>query len=170
MSRITNKKDKAEFYKPENTECYDHAYYMGMALAMAKRSGARGEVPVGAVLVRGGKVIAKAGNTRENGCDPCGHAEINALRRAAKRLGGWNLHHCTLYVTLEPCPMCAGACVNSRIERIVYGAPDKKGGGCGGVLNVTEGLNHKPEVIGGVLETESAELLKNFFKEKRKNF
>lgn len=140
---------------------------MRRALSMAKRCAKRDEVPVGAVLVRDGKVIACAGNTRQNSHDPCGHAEINALRRAAKRLGGWNLHHCTLYVTLEPCPMCAGACVNARIERIVYAAADSKAGACGSVMDLTKGLNHCPEVCSGVLKEQSVELLQQFFKQKR---
>ncbi len=142
-------------------------FYMRQALSMAKRSAKRDEVPVGAVLVRDGVVLARAGNTRENAHDPCGHAEINALRRAARKLGGWNLHHCTLYVTLEPCPMCAGACVNARIERIVFGAADQKAGACGTVMDITKGLNHSPKVTKGVLEQQSVELLQQFFKQKR---
>ena len=167
MSRIINKKDKKSFYKPTQQPLHDDAYYMAMALTMAKRSAQRSEVPVGAVLVRGNEIIAKAGNTRESRLDPCGHAEINVLRKAAKKLGGWNLHHCTLYVTLEPCPMCAGACVNARIERIVYGAADEKGGACGSVVDLTHGFNHTIKAEGGVLAEQSAKLLRDFFKQKR---
>lgn len=140
---------------------------MRIALAAAKRCAARDEVPVGAVVVKEGRVLARCGNTREGAHDPSGHAEINALRRAAKRLGGWNLHDCELYVTLEPCAMCAGACVNARIKRIVFGAYDGKGGACGGVTDITGCFCHRPEVKGGVLETECAALLKEFFRAKR---
>lgn len=140
---------------------------MRIALAAAKRCAARDEVPVGAVVVKEGRVLARCGNTREGAHDPTGHAEINALRRAAKRLGGWNLHDCELYVTLEPCAMCAGACVNARIKRIVFGAYDGKGGACGGVTDITGCFCHRPEVKGGVLETECAALLKEFFRAKR---
>lgn len=140
---------------------------MRIALTAAKRCAARDEVPVGAVVVKEGRVLARCGNTREGAHDPSGHAEINALRRAAKRLGGWNLHDCELYVTLEPCAMCAGACVNARIKRIVFGAYDGKGGACGGVTDITGCFCHRPEVKGGVLETECAALLKEFFRAKR---
>ena len=164
MSHITNNK---KFYVPDpNAVVATDEEYMALALEAAVACH-EDEVPVGAVIVRGGEVIATAGNTRQSQCDPCGHAEINALRLAAKRLGGWNLHHCTLYVTLEPCAMCAGACVNSRIERIVYGAEDKKAGGCGSVVDITKGLCHEIEVKGGVLSEKSALLLREFFGKKR---
>lgn len=162
MSRITNKEACGEKDAAQTEE-----YYMRIALAAAKRCAARDEVPVGAVVVKEGRVLARCGNTREGAHDPSGHAEINALRRAAKRLGGWNLHDCELYVTLEPCAMCAGACVNARIKRIVFGAYDGKGGACGGVTDITGCFCHRPEVKGGVLETECAALLKEFFRAKR---
>lgn len=166
MSRITNK-EKACGKKSTASAAQAEEYYMRIALAAAKRCAARDEVPVGAVVVKEGKVLARCGNTREGAHDPTGHAEINALRRAAKRLGGWNLHDCELYVTLEPCAMCAGACVNARIKRIVFGAYDGKGGACGGVTDITGCFCHRPEVKGGVLETECAALLKEFFRAKR---
>lgn len=162
MSRITNKEACGEKDAAQAEE-----YYMRIALAAAKRCAARDEVPVGAMVVKEGRVLARCGNTREGAHDPTGHAEINALRRAAKRLGGWNLHDCELYVTLEPCAMCAGACVNARIKRIVFGAYDGKGGACGGVTDITGCFCHRPEVKGGVLETECAALLKEFFRAKR---
>lgn len=164
MSRITNNKG---FYVPDpNAVVKSDEEYMRLALDAA-RACHEDEVPVGALVVRGGEVIAVAGNTRQSQNDPCGHAEINALRDAARKLGGWNLHHCTLYVTLEPCTMCAGACVNARIERIVYGAQDKKAGGCGGAVDITKGLCHEIEVKGGVLGEEAVSLLRNFFQKKR---
>jgi len=164
MSRITNKK----FYLPDpDAVVKSDEEYMRLAIDAARECHPD-EVPVGAVVVRAGEIIAVAANTRESQCDPCGHAEINALRLAAQRLGGWNLHHCTLFVTLEPCAMCAGACINSRIERIVYGACDPKAGGCGGKVDITKQLCHKVEVTGGILGEEAAVILKEFFQKKRK--
>ena len=146
-------------------------YFMRQAVIQARLAAKRDEVPVGAVIVKDGVIIARGRNTRENAHDPAGHAEINALRRAAKKLGGWNLHHCELYVTLEPCPMCAGAAINARLARIIYGAADKKAGACGSKLNLCDAelkFNHIPGVTGGVLEEECALLLTQYFKLKRR--
>lgn len=151
-----------------NATINNDEFYMRKALARARAAARQDEVPVGAVVVKDGVVIATGRNTRESGMDPCGHAEIHALRRAAKKLGGWNLHDCVLYVTLEPCPMCAGACVNARIKRVVFGAYDAKGGAFGSLLDLnTFALNHRPEITGGVLQNEAKTLLKGFFLEKR---
>ena len=141
--------------------------FMRMALDEAQKARAEDEVPVGAVIVRGGEVIASAYNTREYGKNALYHAEIKAIDQACKRLGGWRLVGCTMYVTLEPCPMCAGAIVNSRIEKVVYGAPDHKAGAFGTMLNLTDYPLFKPQIIGGVLAEECASVLTSFFKEKR---
>lgn len=139
--------------------------WMMEALAEAGRAAGIGEVPIGAVVVRDGQVIGRGHNRRETDGDPLAHAEILAIRDAAMRTAGWRLTGCTMYVTLEPCAMCAGALVNSRIERLVYGAPDPKAGYCGtlGDLVRDPRLNHRLEVTAGVLESESAALLRGFF-------
>ncbi len=139
--------------------------WMREALAEAHRAGLAGEVPVGAVVVEGSRIIARGGNRREADADPLAHAELIAIRRAARCLGSWRLEGCTLYVTLEPCAMCAGALVNSRIERLVYGTGDPKGGFCGTLGNLVQDrrLNHRMEVQRGVLETACAAQLKEFF-------
>ena len=127
------------------------------------------EVPVGAVAVRDGKIIASAYNTRETSKCATHHAEILAIERACAALGGWRLPGVTLYVTMEPCAMCAGAIINSRIERVVYGAKDFRFGAFGSAIDLNEaGLNHKPEVVGGVLGEECADILSSYFKRKRK--
>ena len=143
--------------------------WMLRALALAAQAGSTGEVPVGAVVVRDGVEIANGLNTTEQDHDPCGHAEINALRAAARVLGYPRLDGCELYVTLEPCAMCAGAMVWARIHRCVYGAADPKGGFCGtlGDLSQHPGLNHHYAVRGGVLADESASLLRAFFRARR---
>jgi tRNA(adenine34) deaminase len=135
------------------------------ALAEAGRAAGIGEVPIGAVVVRDGQVIGRGHNRREIDGDPLAHAEILAIRDAAARTAGWRLTGCTMYVTLEPCAMCAGALVNSRLQRLVYGAPDPKAGYCGtlGDLVRDPRLNHRLEVAAGVLESESAALLRGFF-------
>lgn len=135
------------------------------ALAEARRAAEIGEVPIGAVVVRDGEILGRGHNRREIDGDPLAHAEILAIRQAASRMGGWRLTGCTMYVTLEPCAMCAGALVNSRVERLVYGAPDPKAGYCGtlGDLVRDPRLNHRLEVVAGVLEGESAALLRGFF-------
>ena len=143
-------------------------YFMARAIAQAKKALAYDEVPVGAVVVREGKIIARAHNLRETKKMPTAHAELLAMEKAAKKLGGWRLIGCTLYVTLEPCPMCAGTAVNARIPRIVFGAYDQKAGAMGSVYTLQEGkLNHTPEVLGGILAQEYAELLSGYFKQKR---
>ena len=143
-------------------------YFMARAIAQAKKALAYDEVPVGAVVVREGKIIARAHNLRETKKMPTAHAELLAMEKAAKKLGGWRLIGCTLYVTLEPCPMCAGTAVNARIPRIVFGAYDQKAGAMGSVYTLQEGkLNHTPEVLGGILAQECAELLSGYFKQKR---
>jgi tRNA(adenine34) deaminase len=135
------------------------------ALAEARRAAGIGEVPIGAVVVRDGVVVGRGHNRRETDGDPLAHAEILAIRQAASVAGGWRLAGCTMYVTLEPCAMCAGALVNSRVERLVYGAPDPKAGYCGTLGNVVQDprLNHRLEVMAGVMESESAALLRGFF-------
>ncbi|MBE6666540.1 MAG: nucleoside deaminase [Ruminococcaceae bacterium] len=147
----------------ENTE-----KFMREAIKQAKRAAAKGEVPVGAVIVRNGEIIARAYNTRETGKNALCHAEIKAIHKACRKLGGWRLPGCELYVTLEPCPMCAGAIVNARIETVYYGAYDQKAGAFGTLFDMnTFGLNHKPEIYAGVMETECASLLSSFFAELR---
>lgn len=135
------------------------------ALAEARRAGEIGEVPIGAVVVRDGEAIGRGHNRREIDGDPLAHAELLAIRQAAERTAGWRLVGATMYVTLEPCAMCAGALVNSRIERLVYGAPDPKAGWCGTLGNLVRDprLNHRLAVTAGVLEAESAALLRAFF-------
>jgi tRNA(adenine34) deaminase len=143
--------------------------YMAMALAEAQRAEAIGEVPIGAVVVSGGAVVACAGNRRETDNDPAGHAELLAIRQAAARLGRWRLSDCTVYVTLEPCPMCAGLMHQARIERCVFAASDPKAGALGTLYDLSddERLNHRFEVTRGVLAEESSELLRRFFRRLR---
>ena len=145
----------------------DDEKFMRLAIDEAKRAECEDEVPVGAVIVRGGEVIASAYNTREYGKNALYHAEIKAIDEACKKLGGWRLVGCTMYVTLEPCPMCAGAIINARVERVVFGAPDHKAGAFGTMINLTDYPLFKPEIVGGVLKDECAEMLSSFFKKKR---
>jgi len=142
---------------------------MRLALREAERAGELGDVPIGAVVVRGGEVIATGRNERELRGDPTAHAEILALREAAQALGSWRVLEATLYVTLEPCAMCAGAIVLARVPRVLYGANDPKAGAAGSVLDVLSEprLNHRPEVVGGVLGEECGELLSAFFAARR---
>jgi tRNA(adenine34) deaminase len=142
---------------------------MGLALAEARAAAAIGEVPVGAVVLVDGHVVAVRHNEREQSGDPTGHAELLALRDAAVALGGWRLSDATLVVTLEPCPMCAGAIVLARIPEVAFGAPDPKAGAAGSVIDVLgdPALNHRPRVSGGLLEDECAALLRNFFAARR---
>ncbi len=144
---------------------------MRLALAEAAAAAEHGDVPIGAVVVRDGKVIAAAGNERELRADPTAHAEILVLREAARSLGGWRVPDTTLYVTLEPCAMCAGAIVLARVPRVVFAADDPKAGAAGSVLDILADarLNHRPEVTGGVLEAEAAALLRDFFAARRKD-
>ena len=142
--------------------------YMRLAIAQAIKAKNKDEVPVGAVIVHKGRVIAKAHNSRESKKNPLGHAEILAIAKAARKLRGWRLPDCTLYVTLEPCPMCAGAIINARIDNVIFGAYDPKAGSFGSLYNMAEGkLNHTPAITGGVLESECAEIISAYFKEKR---
>lgn len=144
--------------------------FMRLALKLAERAAREGEVPVGAVVVHGGKVAGRGRNRVERGRNASLHAEMEALKQAARRLGRWRLTGCTLYATLEPCAMCAGAAVLARIDRLVYAARDPKAGACGSVFNIARNrrLNHRIDVRRGLLEQESSELLKGFFKGKRK--
>ena len=148
----------------------DDEHWMREALAEAERARGLGEVPIGAVLVAGGEVVGRGHNRREIDRDPLAHAELRAIAAAARVLGGWRLHDTSLYVTLEPCAMCAGALVQSRVERLVYGAADPKAGFCGtlGDLVRDPRLNHRLEVVSGVLEAECAALLRGFFAELRR--
>ena len=141
--------------------------YMALAIMEAVEAAKEDEVPVGAVIVRDGKVIAKAHNTRERDKNALYHAEIKAINQACTVLGGWRLVGCTMYVTLEPCPMCAGAIINSRIERVVYGAPDNKAGAFGTMINLTDYPLFKPQIESGVLKEECSKMLTEFFKTKR---
>ncbi len=142
---------------------------MGAALKEAQKGYKKDEVPVGAVVVVDGKIVSRAHNLRESLMDPTAHAEILAIKKAAKKLGGWRLSRATLYTTLEPCPMCAGAIVHSRVKELVYGADDPKAGACGSIMNVVASghLNHRVRVISGVLKKESSEILQKFFKKLR---
>lgn len=138
--------------------------YMREAIALAKEAGKLGEVPVGAVAVWDGEIVGRGMNLREKEKNALCHAEICAINEACKKLGGWRLWKCDLYVTLEPCPMCAGAIINSRVRRVIYGAKDLKNGACGSVVNLMELPNsYKSEISGGVLEKECSELLSDFF-------
>lgn len=142
---------------------------MRRALAAADRAAAAGEVPVGCVIARGAEVLAESHNLRETLQDPTAHAEIPAIVEAARKLGSWRLEGCTLYVTLEPCPMCAGAIVNSRIPRVVYGADDPKAGACRSLYQIVTDprLNHRAELVSGVLAGECAARLRDFFAARR---
>ena len=142
---------------------------MALAIEQARKAEEHGDVPIGAVIARGGEPLAVAGNERELRADPTAHAEILAIRAAAEALGGWRLPDTTLYVTLEPCAMCAGAIVLARIPAVVYGAADPKAGAAGSVLDVLgePALNHRPAVTAGVLEAECAALLTDFFAARR---
>ncbi len=144
-------------------------HFMRLALREAERAAEAGDVPIGALVVREGEVLAAAGNERELRADPTAHAEILALREAANRLGGWRVADSVLYVTLEPCAMCAGAIVLARVPRVVFGATDPKAGAAGSVFDILAEprLNHRPQVDGGLLAAESAGLLESFFATRR---
>lgn len=144
--------------------------YMKAALLEAKKAYSKDEVPVGAVIVKNDKIIARGHNLRESKNDPTMHAEIVAIRKACKKANSWRLEDATIYVTVEPCSMCAGTILWTRIKRVVYGASDPKGGSLGGSFNLYEmpNLNHHPEITGGVLKEECGELMSQFFKGKRK--
>ncbi len=147
----------------------EHEKYMRAALSLAEEAGRRGEVPVGCVVTdESGAVIGSGRNRREEGPDACAHAEVEAIRMACAARGSWNLSGCALFVTLEPCPMCAGAVINSRISTVVYGAKEQYSGSCGSVLNLfEERYGHRPAVYGGVLGEECRRLLSDFFRDLR---
>ena len=146
----------------------DDLYFMDEALKLAKEAAAEGEVPVGCVIVRGNEIGGRGRNRRETDKTALAHAEVEAIAQANRTLGGWRLWECTLYVTLEPCPMCAGAILNARIPRVVYGARDEKYGACRSVCSLFDmNFNHHPVVEGGVLEQACAELMQEFFRELR---
>ncbi len=143
----------------------DHEVYMRQALALAREAAESGEVPVGCVIVRDGQVVGRGRNRREEKQSTFSHAEMEAIAGANESLGSWRLDDCTLYVTLEPCPMCAGAILNARIPRVYYGARDREMGACGGVLNLfMEDFPHLPALVGGVLEEECRAVLSDFFR------
>jgi len=147
-----------------------HEEYMLEALAEARKAYDLGEVPIGAVVVREGVIIARAHNLRERTHDPTAHAEVLAIRRAGEILGGWRLTGCTLYVTVEPCPMCAGALVQSRVDRVVFGASDPKAWADRSIFEIVQnpGLNHRVDVISGVLAEACGQILKEFFQARRR--
>jgi tRNA(adenine34) deaminase len=149
----------------------EHEKFMQAALAEAKKAYDKDEVPVGCVIAQDGRIVARAHNTREKTQDATAHAEILCIRKACKKLGTFRLYGCVLYVTLEPCPMCAGAAINARLSGIVYGASDPKAGACGTLYNLTEDkrFNHRLTARGGVLAGECAALLSRFFSAKRKD-
>ena len=146
-----------------------HEKFMRAALAEAEKGFKKDEVPVGAVVIADGRIIARAHNLRESLVDPTAHAEILAIKKAAKRSGGWRLNKAILYTTLEPCPMCAGAIVHSRVKELVYGADDPKAGACGSIMNVISSghLNHRVKVTSGIMKAECSEILRKFFKKIR---
>jgi tRNA(adenine34) deaminase len=143
--------------------------YMQEAIELARRALESEDVPIGALVVHGNRVIGRGCNQREKLQDPTAHAEMLALTAAAEYIGHWRLEGCTMYVTLEPCPMCAGALVLARVARLVYGAPDEKAGACGSLYQITQDarLNHRVETVGGVLAEPAAELLRQFFQRRR---
>ena len=148
----------------------DDEYFMRQAMALAREAEAIDEVPVGAIAVKDGEIIARAYNLREHSKCATHHAEVLAIEAACRALGGWRLPGVTLYVTMEPCCMCAGAIINARVERVVYGAPDKRFGAFGSLFDLNSfGLNHRPEIVGGVLGEECAEMLSSYFRKKRDN-
>lgn len=143
-------------------------FFMREALRLAEQSAAEGEVPVGAVVVADGKIVGTGRNRREKDKNALAHAELEAINEACRALGGWRLWQCDMYVTLEPCPMCTGAIINSRIKRLVYGAKDYKAGSCESVINLFDlPYNHKPQVISGFMQDECSKILTDFFKELR---
>ena len=138
--------------------------YMRRAMALAAQAAAEGDVPVGCVIVRDGQIVGEGRNSREEHGDATAHAELEAIRDACRRLGSWRLHGCTMYVTLEPCPMCAGGIINARLDEVRYGAKDDKAGACGSVLNLfEERFNHKPRLYGHLLEADCGAQLQEFF-------
>lgn len=153
----------------EDKQQSDDVAFMGFALELARQARESGEVPIGAVVVRDGQVVGKGYNCPIRSSDPTAHAEINAIRSAAQAGNNYRLGTCTLYVTLEPCVMCAGAIVQARIKRLVFGATDPKGGAAGSLFHVPndERLNHQVEIMSGILQEECGDLLRRFFRERR---
>ena len=144
--------------------------YMALALELAKEAAAEGEVPVGCVIVDGDRIVGRGRNRREKAKNALCHAELEAIDEACRTLGGWRLWRCTMYVTLEPCPMCTGAIINARLPRLVYGASDPKAGSCGSLVNLFDlPYNSKPQVTRGVMEEECREVLRDFFRNLRAN-
>ncbi len=165
---MENNPKKQNYIKAVPTHRRGNPEFMQKALRYAERAARKGEVPVGAVIVKDGQIIAHGYNRRESGRNSLLHAEIIAINRACKKLDGWRLSGCDLYVTLEPCPMCAGAIINSRIENVYFGAPDQKTGSMGSVMNMTDfPYNFKPYVHAGMMGEECAAILKDFFKKLR---
>ena len=147
----------------------DFEKYMLEALKEASLAALEDEVPIGCVIVKDGEIIAKAHNQRDKTNNPLGHAEVLAIKKASEILKDWQLVNCELYVTIEPCLMCAGAIIQSRIKRVIYGAPDLKGGAFGSSINVLDAsnINHRPEIVKGILESECSQIIKGYFKSKR---
>lgn len=142
--------------------------FMKEALRLAYESAQEGEVPVGAVVVLGDEIVGRGRNRRETGKNALAHAELEAIDEACRKLGGWRLWQCDMFVTLEPCPMCTGAIINSRIKKLVYGASDYKAGSCGSVVNLFDlPYNHRPEVVSGFMQEECSTILTDFFRELR---
>jgi tRNA(adenine34) deaminase len=161
MADSQDKKEAATFPEDER--------FMRRALELAAEAGGRGEIPIGAVIVQGEEIIAESGNLKETNGDPLGHAEVLVIRAAAEKLGRWRLSGCTLYVTLEPCTMCAGAIIHSRLDRVVFAATDPKAGAVHSLYEILKDprLNHSPVVEAGILEAEASLQLKDFFKQIR---
>ena len=152
----------------ERSQTVEETDFMATALELAREAARDGEVPVGCVIVRNGQIVGRGRNRREQDKNALAHAEVEAIHDACNNLGGWRLWDCTLYVTLEPCPMCAGAIVNARIPRVVFGASDEKCGACGSVCDIfSMGFNHRPQVEKGMMAEESAALLAEFFQNLR---
>lgn len=156
-------------YNTEYSSPHDHEWYMKRAIKEADKALKKQEAPIGAVIVHKGKIIARGHNEKELKQDPTMHAEITAIKKAAKKLGSWRLTECEMYVTLEPCAMCAGAIVQARIPKLYIGTADPKSGATGSVLNITDvpGLNHKVDVCFGILQEECSKMLKDFFRSLR---
>ena len=147
----------------------DFERYMLEALKEASLAASEDEVPIGCVIVKDGEIIARAHNQRDKTNNPLGHAEVLAIKKASEILKDWQLVNCELFVTIEPCLMCAGAIIQSRIKRVIYGAPDLKGGAFGSSINVLDAsnINHRPEIVKGILESECSQIIKDYFKSKR---
>lgn len=167
LKRMEEKRRKIEFLESERLNKDKH--YMMQAMKQAKKAELMGEVPIGCVIVYQDKVIARGYNRRNTDKSTLSHAEIIAIKKACKCLGDWRLEDCTMYVTLEPCPMCAGAIMQARVKRVVTACMNPKAGSVGSVLNLFEidGYNHQPEFVNGIMEEECSDMLKNFFKELR---